>query len=280
MGRATFILLTALATLGASMSGARLERLSEERTASEELLYLPNGKHLKLASMGQAPLIADVLYLWAIQYYSNYQRVDRFKYVEHVFGDVIAELDPYAIDTYWLGAMILSVEAKDLEGALRLLEKGFANNPDSWLLPYMAGWECHQYGQYRRATTYFQKAAAVPGAPMTVRRVRAGMTHKTGDLRESLRLWQEVANDPEADDHSIKVARARIRDLKVKADITDLEYEIQRFRDRNGVPPASLEELLRRGYIRGVPLDPDGNEYEYDRETGAVSSGSRLLSES
>ena len=57
MGRATFILLTALATLGASVSSGRLERLSSERTASEELLYLPNGKHLKLASMGQAPLI-------------------------------------------------------------------------------------------------------------------------------------------------------------------------------------------------------------------------------
>jgi tetratricopeptide (TPR) repeat protein len=280
MGRVTFILLTALATLVASVSNARLDRLAEERIASEELLYLPNGKHLKLASMGQAPLIADALYLWAIQYYSNYQRADRFKYVEHVFGDVIAELDPHAIDTYWLGAMILSVEARDLEGALRLLEKGFSYNPDNWLLPYMAGWECHQYGQYGRATTYFQKAAMVPGAPMTVRRVRAGMTHKAGNLRESLRLWQEVADDPEADDHSIRVADARIRDLRVKADIRDLEYQIQRFRDDNGALPASLEELRGKGYIRHVPLDPDGQEYAYDRETGAVSSGSRLLSES
>ena len=32
----------------------------------------PNGKYLKAASLGQAPLIADAIYVWSIQFYSAY----------------------------------------------------------------------------------------------------------------------------------------------------------------------------------------------------------------
>ena len=38
------------------------------------------------ASLGQAQVMADLLYLWAIQYYSSYDREDRGRYVEHLFG--------------------------------------------------------------------------------------------------------------------------------------------------------------------------------------------------
>ena len=55
-----------------------------------------------------------MIYIWAIQYYSNYEREDRYRYVEHVFGEVIAELDPHYIDPYWMGALIITIEAQDL----------------------------------------------------------------------------------------------------------------------------------------------------------------------
>ena len=45
------------------LAGGALERRAPARSAAEELLYLPNGKHLRLISMGQAPLIADLIYI-------------------------------------------------------------------------------------------------------------------------------------------------------------------------------------------------------------------------
>ena len=159
------LLLVCAATALASARG--LHRMVDETEDPGELLYLPNGKFLKMASLGQAPLVADLIYIWAIQFYSEYEREDRFRYVNHVFATVIPELDPHYIDAYWLGALILIVENGDLEGGLALLDQGFVANPDKWILPYLAAWECWLAGEPERSAGYFELAAEVPEAPAT-----------------------------------------------------------------------------------------------------------------
>jgi tetratricopeptide (TPR) repeat protein len=192
--------------------------------------------------------------------------------VEHVFGEVIAELDPHYVDAYWLGALIMTVEAKDLAAGLRLLDKGIAANPDKWILPYLAAWESYRAGDYQRAADYFRRAAEVPDAPPAVMRMRAGMISKAGDLKTALSLWRQVLEDPRSDEASVEIARRQVRDLQLRSDLRDLQSAVNRFRIENGRLPESLESLLRRGYIRVLPRDPDDREYLYDPRTGAVSS--------
>ncbi|MCP3979081.1 MAG: hypothetical protein GY716_07085 [bacterium] len=261
----------------AGFGGARLERLDADNPPGAELLYLPNGKLLRVASLGQSELLADLVYLWAIQFYSDYQREDRYRYVEHVFGNVIAELDPNYLDPYWLGAMILSTEARDSEAAIRLLDKGYENNPDEWVLPYMAGWEHYFAGRFEEASRYFDVASQNPSAPPNVLRMRAGMIGKTGDLRKSAELWQQVLDDPRADEASIAIAGRQVRDLTVKADLKDFSEAIERFRDDNRRNPRTLAELVARGYLGYLPVDPDGNHYLYDVAGGNVSSPAQRL---
>ena len=140
MKRIVAIAALVLGVAAASVGAVSLHQV-ENTGDDNDLLYLPNGRYLKIASLGHSALVADLVYLWSIQHYSDYEREDRFRYVEHVFGNVIAELDPGFTDAYSLGAMILSVEARDLPGALRLLELGMERNPGDWILPYIAGWE-------------------------------------------------------------------------------------------------------------------------------------------
>jgi len=266
---------------GALAVGAGLDRDLSGRDSSSELLYLPNGKHLKLASLGHASFVADMIYLWAIQYYANYERADRYQYVEHVFSDVIAELDPQYIDAYWVGALILSLEARDLEAALRVLDKGIENNPDSWLLPYLAAWECHSRGEFGRARSYFDRAYVVPGAPPVVRRLRAGFAKLAGEPREALQLWREISEDPESDPESVAIAERKVKELRVRVDLEELQAAVERFRNDNGHWPQALEVLIRRGYIDFVPEDPEGRPYGYDPASGTVSSAAgRILGES
>lgn len=275
--RAPLAAALAVAALGVGWSGARLDALGSFRPPGEELLYLPNGKMLKVASLGQAPVIADAIYLWAIQYYSNYEREDRFAYVEHVFGDVVGELDPEYIDPYWIGALILSVEAKDLEAAHRLLDKGFARNPDAWILPYLAGWEAYFVGEYELAGRYFEKAAAVEGSPPKLRRMIAGMQGKAGDLDEALVLWRRVLDDPTSDNASKSIAERKVREITLKLAIRACERAIEAFREQNARAPRSLEELVSRGYLSRVPVDEDGRRYAYDPETGTVTGPGQVL---
>ena len=228
--------------------------------------------------MGHAPLLADFVYLWAIQYYSDYTQADRYRYVEHVFGDVIAELDPGYIDPYWLGALILTTEAKDEEAGLRLLDRGFEKNPGTWILPFLAGWECERIGQFDRAAAYFDRAANAPGAPPDLFRLKAGMTARTGNLREAIARWQDVLADPRNDDEARAIAARQIRALTVRADVQDLDTAIGVYRKQVGRPPRDLGELVRAGILGALPQDPDGQPYAYDPAAGTVSSkASRVL---
>jgi tetratricopeptide (TPR) repeat protein len=263
---------------GAHVARARLDALSAAPPSGRPLLYLPNGRHLKAASLGHAPLVADVVYLWAIQFYSDYEREDRFRYVEHIFGRVIPELDPRYTDPYWIGALILTVEGRDLEGGLRVLETGFRNDPGQWVLLYLAGWECSNAGRPDRAAEYFGRAAAVPGAPAQLRRLQAGMSAKAGDLDEALATWRELRDDPASDATTREIAGRQVRDLAVKVDVRALERAVAAFRERAGRSPRGLEELVARGVLSGLPLDPDGRPYAYDPATGVVSSAAgRIL---
>jgi hypothetical protein len=281
MRRLLIGLLIALFAGIAGIAGSALERMEGERAASEELLYLPNGRYLEIASLGQAPVLADMIYIWAIQYYSSYERADRYRYVEHVFGEVISELDPHYIDPYWMGALILTLEAQDLEAGLRLLDKGFENNPDKWILPYLAAWESHSAGRPDLAAAYFERAAAVEGAPLFVRRMRAGMLSLAGQLREALQIWREVAEDPEADPASLAIAKRQMRSTQVRIDLQELRAAVLRFRSETSHFPSSLEELLAGSYIDSLPLDPWDNAYAYEPLTGRVSSkAGRILGDS
>jgi tetratricopeptide (TPR) repeat protein len=272
MRRLAIIALAVAAVALTALSGVELERQSADRRPGKELLYLPNGRHLKLASLGQAPVVADMIYLWAIQFYGNYEREDRFLYVEHIFREVIAELDPQFIDPYWIGALIMSVEARDVEGALRLLDRGIANNPDEWRLPFIAAWECYHAGQYERAKSYFEIAERVPGAPLAISRMKAGMAYKAGRLREAIKLWVAVIEDPDSDAYSRAIAEKQIRRLTIKADVQELQLAVDRFRKDNQRHPTHLAELLERSYIGRLPEEPDGRPYNYDAVTGRVSS--------
>jgi tetratricopeptide (TPR) repeat protein len=278
MRRALGWLLLVLAVTGAGTARARLVDLDAALHGKKELLYLPNGRYLKAISLGNAPLVADLVYLWAIQYYSDYAREDRYRFVEHVFGDVIGELDPNYTDPYWLGAIILTTEAKDLEGGLRLLDKGFARKPTEWILPFLAGWECDRVGQYDRAAVYFDRAAKAPGAPPDLFRLKAGMTALGGNLREAIARWNDVLEDPRNDEGARAIATRQIRTLTVRADLKDLDEAIAGFRARAGRAPRNLDELVRSGILKALPLDPDGHRYVYDPSTASVSSpASRVL---
>ena len=278
MRRLGVVLLLVVASASALATRERLDRLSEVRDRESELLYLPNGKYLRLMSLGHSSLLADWLYIWAIQYYSDYERSDRYRYVEHIFGQVIAELDPHYVDSYWLGALIMIVEAKDLEAGLRLLDKGIENNPEQWVLPYLAGWECYHAGQLQRSSDYFAIAAGVPGAPRHIERIRAGVIARAGDLEGAWLLWREILDDPSSDPATKAIAGRKIRNLKVRLDLEDLTAAVEAFRKQENRYPRELGELIRSGIVSTVPLDPDGNPYAYDPTTGRVSSdAARLL---
>ncbi len=206
------------------------------------LLYLPSGKYLRVMALGFDGLLADVLYLWSIQYYGNYDIRDRYDYLEHIYDQVITELDPHYLDPYLIGALIMTSEARQPEMALRLLDKGFERNPDQWIMPFEH--------------------------PL-VRRLYAEMYNRAGDKRTSLREWSEIYQTS-TDDYVRNVAWNHVHDLKVSVDVADLTDAVAGFRARHGRPPRRLQDLLASGLLGVLPRDPEDRDYIYDPENGVV----------
>ena len=268
--------LVLLAAAGSASSTATAARRTGEGAAP--LLYLPSGRYLKVASLGFDTILADVLYLWSIQYYSNYRIEDRYAYLEHIYRDVITELDPHYLDPYLLGALIMTAEARQPEMALRLLDKGIERNPDDWILPFEAGYLCYNdLKDYARAARYFEVALRSPDVNPAVRRFHAVMYSRAGDAAASLREWASIWET--SDDAYVRaVAWNHVHDLRVEVDLAALRAGIARFAETRGRRPVRLEDLVAGGLVASVPLDPEGEPYAYDRASGEVAyRGSRVL---
>jgi len=272
-GSATALLVLFLA---ASMAAiivlkAATDRVVRTKVAGSSIIYIPSGKFLKYATFGYRDLAADLIYLWAIQYYGTPTIDDRFTHLDHIFA-IINELDPRYQDPYEVGAMIAIQEARDAPTAFAILDRGAANNPDQWIYPFDAGHiALMTLKDYPLAEKYFEQCMKIPGAPDFVERLRANAIFKKGDLKTSWDTWLDIYNRA-ADERTKKIASNHLYNIKATIDRSAIEEAVVRFRERFGHFPADLDALARTGLIREVPKDLDGKDYLYDPATGSVKT--------
>jgi len=238
--------------------------------AAYPLLFLPSGEYLKVSSLGFRVVMADVLYLWSIQYYGHHRTEEGRNYLWHIY-DVITELDPHFIDAYLVGALVMDNDMADPDLAIELLEKGMEYNPDDWILPLDAGFYAYLSLQDApRAAVFFDRASDIPGAPSQIARLHAHMYEEAGDLVTSLQFWIEIYEGAE-DDRVESIAWQHIYDLRVKLDLQSLDAAVDRFRTERGRTPLSFQDLVDAGYLRRTPQNPNGSPYLYNPATGQVT---------
>ena len=249
-----------------------VEQIPRKKIPGASIIYLPSGKYLKYATFGYSSLAADLIYLWAIQYYTTYTIVDRFQNLEHIFS-IIAELDPRYTDPYEIGALIAVTEASDLKLALKILDLGLAKNPDQWIFPFEAGHHAQRAGDYRTAREYYEKTMKIPGAPEIAKRLYAAAGFRVMDLEESWKTWLEVFNTAR-DERTKRIAGKHLYQVKAASDIILMNQAVGKFRERYGRLPAALEELVRVGLLVSLPKDLDGKDYIYNPKTGEIRAPS------
>jgi len=249
-----------------------VDRIPRKKIPGASIIYIPSGKYLKYATFGYSSLVADLIYLWAIQYYTTYTIVDRFQNLEHIFS-IIAELDPRYADPYEIGALIAVNEARDLGLALKILDMGLAKNPDQWIFPFEAGHHAQRAGDYETARKYYEKTMRIPGAPDIAKRLYAAAGFRTMDLEESWKIWLEVYNTAQ-DERTKRIASKHLYQVKSTSDMNLLKGAVQNFRDRFQRLPSGLEDLVRVGILASLPRDLDGKDYVYNPKTGETKAPS------
>jgi hypothetical protein len=245
----------------------RLGRIPREDPLGKELLYLPSAEMLKIISLGNSSLVADLLYMWSIQYYSGFQPTERFLYLEPVYN-LITDLDPRYYDAYRIGALIMQIQTSGDQQQLkstvqRLFDKGLRNLPESWELAEAAAWDMYMRFKDRQAALHYAEIAAQrPHAPPRIKRMVGVWRDADNEwtVDDSIAYWRK-ALDEAVDPMDQQVCRSKLYDAVAAKDRQQIEPRLREYVDRYGRCPDDWQTLIRTGLLRDEPLDLFGNPY-------------------
>ncbi|MFW6128974.1 MAG: tetratricopeptide repeat protein [Candidatus Aminicenantaceae bacterium] len=248
-----------------------IDRIPRKKIPGSSIIYLPKGKYLKYATFGYTSLAADLIYIWAIQYYSDYSISDRFDYLEHIFT-IIIELDPHYLDVYEIAAMISGYEAKDVELAIKFLDMGLERNPDQWIFPFEAGHYARDLKRdYSLAQEYFKKASNVESSPPLIKRLYASAAFEAKNYQTAWKTWKNIYETTK-DDHTKKIAANHLYRVKASIDIAKIEQAVDEYKKKYGRNPPDLKHLVQAGLLDSIPKDFDQNKYLYNPRNGEVKT--------
>lgn len=262
-----------LALAGAAVSVLLLlEERRPPQARAAELSYLPKGEYLKVAVLGYDEIVADLLWLKAVQHFSGRrQATEHYVWAYHA-TDVVTDLDPTFTFAYKAAGTILGVWANRVEESIAILEKGIRHNPDVWDLHFVLGYDYfYELCDRASAAEHLRAAAELPGAPAYLPRLAARMMVEAGTPDTALEFLVRLHGQTRDPDMRESLAQ-RIKEVVAERDIRFLEEGIRRYESRYGGKPGSLRALVTGGIIERVPEEPLGGRYVLDRAEGTVTS--------
>jgi hypothetical protein len=249
-----------------AMLQVRIDAKTRSIAQEKEELLLTSGPVLKKLSLGYAPLLADIYWTRAVQYYGGWVGNPDAKFeLLWPLLDVTTTLDPQLIVAYRFGAIFLSEPQPIGEGrpdlGVELVKRGIRENPFEWQLGtdlgFMYFWYLHDYND--SADTYLETTKN-PKAPEWVRIMAARMADRGDALETSKIVWSEIYQSTTNKDIR-KQALQHLQGLKAIDDERHLDALIEGFRKLHGRNPDSIEQLRDDGFLAGIPLDPAGFPY-------------------
>jgi len=270
------LLAVALAALLAShASSRRAEAAKNAESDPDELRYLPEGRILRIASLGHSKLLADLVWLQAIQYYGE-QRLTTRNYEQTArFFNAIYDLDPSFMAATRFGALILSQDAGDPDSALKLLSRAEADHPEAWQYPFDEGFIHHTIRRdYQAAGEAYRRAASLENAPELAVQLAGASFGRLGDRETARGIWWALQNDENPMTRAL--AERSLKNLDLAECEERLTKAVQAFRDEHGRIPGNWEELREEGLLGKMPRDPWGGRFLWIEDREEVLSSTTI----
>ena len=256
------------------------ERRFPAAEPAEQILYVSSPATIRRMALSYDAMAADLYWIRAVQHYGRTKLANdgRRRYeLLYPLLDLTTSLDPYFNVAYRFGAIFLAEKPPAGPGrgdqSIALLMKGLNAQPNRWEFAWDLGFVYYWHLQdYARAAEWFTRAADIPGAPLWLRPMAAVTLAKGGDRATSRQLWTEIVKRaPEAAGWVRTQAELRLLQLDAMDQIDALENAAKEYERRTGSLPFTWEEMIRAGYLRGVPVDPRGFPYELNPYWGIVT---------
>lgn len=244
----------------------------------EKLGYVPSVAAIKAISADQKELMGSMLVMKVLMYFGGL--VDKQKNQLPIPFDYPAmsrlihgsvQLDPYNMDAYYFAQAILAWDVGKIDIANSLLEYGMRYRTWDWYLPYFAGFN-HAYflKNYEKAAHYYERAGELSGSDL-FKSLAGRYMQESG--RTDLALAYLSAMETGEKNPAIKKAfRTRISAFR---QVRRVEVARDRYREKSGVLPDTIETLVKEEYLASPPVDPYGGRF-YLEPDGRVATTSKF----
>lgn len=192
--------------------------------AGEPRVFVPSPVYYEKLPESWQLTVADTYWLYLIQYYGEHIRGDyRFDSLPELL-DLVTTLSPHWERPYLFGAYALLDMDRgrgrpDL--SYELLERGYAENPDDWRIPFNLGIFAYWFGaklpqlegqdKDQVAAQWMDAAAKLPGHLPIIPRLAADLYSKGDDTALAVALLAQAYT--EGDDNSKAGAVADLKEL-------------------------------------------------------------------
>lgn len=233
------------------------------------------GAKLKGFSFGLEGLIADWYWMQSLQYIGK-KVVDSREDINlenlnslnprllYPYLDNATDLDPHFMAVYSYGAVVLP--AIDPTQAIKIAEKGIANNPNEWRLYQQLGYIYWRLENYEKAAEIYAEGSRIEGAPPFIKMMSAKMKSEGGSREIAREIYTQMLE--ESDDKQAKdVAALRLLELDSLDERDAIRSALQNFKEKSGRCANNLQEIL--SLLKSVRL-PAGKDFRIDKSNNLI----------
>lgn len=260
------------------ISGKVWHQRAEVRRSTDAGYVIPS-KYSRVLALEFKGLLSDFLLLKTITFFG--ERVELEQTLsendwQYIIGslDAITDLDPYFLDPYILAESLLTWESGRYEEANRLLEKGLKYRVNDWQLPFFIGFNHFFFlKDFEKGGDYLMMASRLPNSPGFLPSLAARIGYY-GDKAHTAVMFLKGIIAQTSDERLKSWLELRLVALERAAVLEDL---VEKYQKEQGGLPEKVEELVSKGYIDELPIDPYGGNWVM-MKNGRVFSTSRFVS--
>ena len=254
-------LIAALCVLGAGVhwTNRALEGTVQKAEPAAQAMALPDGKAIRVLSLGFDRLVADLFWMRTVFYVGD----ERYAAVGYPAVDALANLvtdiDPTFTTCYVVMSGAIGVLKGDPDGAIALLEKG-VKNVDYWKLHFLLGFNYFvERLEYDRAARQMELAAQ-KGGPPYLPLLAARLYANAGEPETALAFIQARLRE-ETDASTREALQKRYWDLWITRDLARIDAAMAAHAQARGKASVSIQALVDAGFLDKEPRDPRGGHY-------------------
>jgi tetratricopeptide (TPR) repeat protein len=242
------------------------------------------GAKIKGYTLGFEGLIADWYWMQSLQYIgdklnkSNQQKINLEDLTNlnprllYPLLDNATTLDPQFLTAYSYGAVVLP--AIDPEQAIKIAEKGIANNPNEWRFYHQLGYIYWRLGKFEKAAELYSNGGKISGAPSFMQMMAAQMKSQAGS-RDTARAIYEQMYEEAQDNQTKEIYALRLLQIDSLDERDLIRGALQTFQAKNNRCAANWREIfpllrtqktqhgktLRFDSATSAPVDPTNVPY-------------------